>query len=98
VRPTLSVVRRVISIAAAPSLAGEKGADYAAMAERIVGVSGPRGAIEELLDSNMRDYDLTWGILRLRRIKAGMLKASIGDTARTVLNSLGHTTNEACST
>jgi hypothetical protein len=59
------------SIAPAPLLPGEKQADYAEVALRIVKAALPREAIEEFL---VRDVvDLTWEILRLRRIKAGIL-------------------------
>ena len=69
------VLGRVIAIAPAPLLPGEKEADYAAIAERIVGASEPRDAIEEFL---IRDVvDLTWEILRLRRVKAGIVRASM---------------------
>ena len=45
------------------------------MAGRVAGAAGPRDAIEEIL---IRDViDLTWEVLRLRRIKAGILKASM---------------------
>jgi hypothetical protein len=78
----------VIAIAAAPLLPGEKEADYAAIAGRIVVVSRPRDAIEEFL---IRDViDLTWEILRLRRVKAGVLKASMDDCVRQVLNAVGY--------
>jgi hypothetical protein len=82
------VVDRVIAIAAAPLLPGEKEADYAAIASRIVGVSGPRDAIEEFL---IRDViDLTWEILRLRRVKAGLLRASMDEGIQRVLTSVGY--------
>ena len=70
------VLNRVVALAPAPLLPGEKEADYATIAERIVGASSPRDAIEELL---VRDViDLTWKILRLRRFKAGILSLGIG--------------------
>jgi hypothetical protein len=72
------VVDRVIAIAAAPLLPGEKEADYAAIAGRIVVVSRPRDAIEEFL---IRDViDLTWEILRLRRVKAGQRRCTLTST------------------
>jgi hypothetical protein len=53
-------------------LPGEKEADYATVAERIVGAASPWDAIEEV---RIRDVvDLTWEILRLRRDKAGILR------------------------
>jgi hypothetical protein len=68
-----NVLHRVIAIAPA-LLPGEKETDYAEVALRIVGAAKPRDAIEEFL---IRDaVDLTWEILRLRRAKAGILRAS----------------------
>ena len=34
--------------------------------------------------------DLTWEILRLRRVKAGIIRASAGDGVRLVLAGVGH--------
>jgi hypothetical protein len=66
-----NVLDRVVAIAPAPLLPGEKEAEYAQVALRIVGASRPRDAIEEIL---IRDViDLTWEVLRLRRVKAGIL-------------------------
>ena len=68
------VLDRVVTIATAPLLPSEKKADYAEVALRIVRAAKPRDAIEEFL---IRDViDLTWDILRLRRMKAGFLRAS----------------------
>jgi hypothetical protein len=65
----------VIAIAPAPLLPGEEEADYAEVAVRLVSAAKPRDAIEEFL---IRDaIDLTWEILRLRRAKVGILKASM---------------------
>jgi len=74
---------RVVTIAPAPLLPGEKQADYAEVALRIVRAAKPRDAIEEFL---IRDVvDLTWEILRLRRVKAGILRASVADGVSEVL-------------
>src|SRR5271156_5260831 len=82
------VLDQVIAIAPAPLLPGEKEADYAATVRRIVGVSRPRDAIEEFL---IRDViDLTWEVLRLRRVKAGILRASMGAGVREVLQDVGY--------
>jgi hypothetical protein len=63
----VDVLDRMIAIAPALLLPGEKEADYAAIAGRMVGVSRPRDAIEEVL---IRDViDLTWEVFRLRRIR-----------------------------
>jgi hypothetical protein len=79
---------RVVAIAPAPLLPGEKETDYAEVALRIVRAAKPRDAIEEFL---IRDVvDLTWEILRLRRVKAGILTASAGDGVNWVLAGVGH--------
>ena len=81
-------VARVIAMAPAPVLMGEDEAGYAGLAARVVGVSGPRDAIEELL---LRDViDLTWEILRLRRLKAGLLRASMSAGVSQVLETVGY--------
>jgi hypothetical protein len=52
-----------------------KQTDYADLAVRIVRAANPRGAIEEF---PIRDgIDLTWEILRLHRVKTGIVKASM---------------------
>jgi hypothetical protein len=69
-------------------LPGEKETDYTTIAVRIVRASGPRDAIEEFL---IRDsIDLTWEILRLRRVKAGILRASAGEGVDSILAGVGH--------
>ena len=86
--PVSSAINRVIAIAPAPLLPGEKQADYADVAAGIVRAAQPRDAIEEFL---VRDVvDLTWEILRLRRIKAGILRASMCSGVRAVLAYVGH--------
>ena len=77
---------RVIAIAPAPLLPGEEAADYTEVAVRLVSAAKPRDAIEEFL---IRDaIDLTWEILRLRRAKAGILKASMNTGVEEVLKAL----------
>jgi hypothetical protein len=79
---------RVVTIAPAPLLPGEKQADYSDVAVRVVRAANPRDAIEEFL---IRDViDLTWEILRLRRAKSGMLKASMSAGVYEILKGLGH--------
>ncbi len=79
---------RVVAIAPAPLLPGEKEVDYAKVAARVVDVARPKDAIEEFL---IRDViDLSWEILRLRRAKGGILKASMNTGVEAVLNGLGH--------
>ena len=93
--PVSAAIDRIITIAPAPLLPGEKQADYADVAVRIVRAAKPRDAIEEFL---VRDVvDLTWEILRLRRIKAGILRASMGTGVQRVLVGLGHDYLESAS-
>jgi hypothetical protein len=83
-----NVLDRVVAIAPAPLLPGEKRADYDEVALRIVRPAQPRDGIEEFL---VRDVvDLTSEILRLRRLKAGLLRASIGSGISEVMDSLGY--------
>jgi hypothetical protein len=77
----------VTAVAPAALLPGENKADYLTVAERIVSASRPRDAIEDLL---IRDViDLSWEVLRLRRVKSSILKASMADGIKKVLNDLG---------
>lgn len=62
-------------------------ADYAKLSVRIVAVAQPKDLIEELLGRDV--IDLGWESARLRRIKAGILKASMSDGVREVLDSSG---------
>jgi hypothetical protein len=88
----IPVLDRVIAIAPAPLLPGEKETDYTSIAVRLVHASAPRDAIEEFL---IRDIiDLTWEILRIRRVKAGILRASVGDGVSKVLAGVGHPYHE----
>ena len=82
------VLDRVVTIAPAPLLPGEKQADYAEVALRIVRAAKPRDAIEEFL---IRDViDLTWDILRWRRIESGIFEGvDRADGVREILYSLG---------
>jgi len=83
----------VAKIAPAPLLWGEKEADYLAFVARIVAVAQPRDAIEELLTRDV--IDLSWEILRLRRMKSGLLRASIGVGIERVMRSLGKVYKDA---
>jgi hypothetical protein len=71
------ILDRVIGIAPAPLLPGEAEADYVDVASRIVAVAQPRDAIEEFLT-----VDGIWEILRLRRLKAGLLGMASSDGVR----------------
>ena len=81
-------MNRVAGIAAAPLLPGEQEPDYANLVARIVAVAQPSDAIEDLLTRDV--IDLTWEIFRLRRVKAGILKASINTGVERVLDDLGY--------
>ena len=81
-------LNRVAGIAAAPLLPGEQEPDYANLVARIVAVAQPSDAIEDLLTRDV--IDLTWEIFRLRRVKAGILKASINTGVERVLDDLGY--------
>lgn len=86
--PASNALDRVIAVAPAPLLPAEKEADYAATAGRIVGVARPRDAIKEFL---IRDViDLTWEVLRLRRAKAGILRASMDGGVYDALGGVGY--------
>ena len=78
VSPVSGAINRVIAIAPAPLLPGEKQADYADVAVGIVRAAQPRDAIEEFL---VRDaIDLTWEIfappLHIRIAEGSMTPAS----------------------
>src|SRR5580658_2864455 len=64
------VLDRVAGIAPAPLLPGEQEAEYATHVARIVAAAQPRDAIEDLLTRDV--IDLSWEVLRLRRLKAGL--------------------------
>jgi hypothetical protein len=85
--PVSTAMKRVVAIAPQPLLPGEKEADYAEVALRIVKAARPRDAIEEVL---VRDVvDLTWEVFRLRRAKVGILRASMGVGVQRALAGLG---------
>ena len=77
----------MIGIAPAPLLPGEVEADYVDVASRIVAVAQPRDATEEFLT---RVVDGIWEILRLCRLKAGLLRMACSDGVRTVASKLGY--------
>ena len=81
-------LERVAAIAPAPLLPGEQEAEYATHVARIVAIAQPRDAIEDLLTRDV--VDLSWEIFRLRRTKAGILKASMSDGVEWVLDHLGY--------
>jgi hypothetical protein len=81
-------LERVIDIAPSPLLPGESELDYLGVAKRIVAGDQPKDAIEEFLTRDV--IDLTWEILRLRRLKAGLLRASTSRGVSNVMESLGY--------
>jgi hypothetical protein len=86
--PADEIAARVMAMAPVPLLMGEAESDYAKITGRIVQASRPRDALEEFL---LRDViDLSWEILRLRRVKAGMLRASMGAGVDLVLRAIGY--------
>ena len=82
------VMDRVVGIAPPPLLPGEGEADYVNLIARVVAVARPRDAIEEFLTRDA--IDLTWEILRLRRMKVGLRRASMGSGIESVMRSLGY--------
>jgi hypothetical protein len=78
---------RVIGVAPAPLLPGEVQTDYMGVAARIVAVAQPRDAIEEFLTRDA--VDLTWEILRMRRMKAGLLRARATKGVGRILSTIG---------
>jgi hypothetical protein len=74
--------------APAPLLPGEAEADYLGVAARIVAVAQPKDAIEEFLTRDL--VDLTWEIFRLRRLKAGLLRAAASKGVRRILSTTGY--------
>jgi hypothetical protein len=81
------VLERVASVAAPPLAPGENEAQYGSLAARIVAGARPKDTIEELLTRDV--VDLTWEIHRLRRIKSGILKASMNEGVATLVDRLG---------
>jgi hypothetical protein len=59
---------------------------------RVVAVAQPRDVIEEFLTRDV--IELTREIFRLRHMKAGLLRASIGSGVRDVMESLGYDERE----
>jgi hypothetical protein len=82
------LVNRIIGVAPSPLLPGEAEADYLEIATRIVTVAQPRDAIEEFLTRDV--IDLTWDILRWRRMRAGLLRAAAGKGVRKILSTIGY--------
>jgi hypothetical protein len=87
-QPHSDVLDRVLGVAAPPLVTGENEGQYGSLAARIVAGARPRDAIEELLTHDV--LDLTWEIFRLRRVKAGILNASMHEGVGSVMRRLGY--------
>ena len=84
----VDIVQRIIGIAPAPLLPTEAEADYLGVAARIVAVAQPKDPIEEFLTRDV--VDLTWEILRLRRLKGGLLRAAVSKGVHRILLTFGY--------
>jgi hypothetical protein len=82
------ILDRVAGIAPAPLLPGEQEAEYDTHVARIIAAAQPRDAIEDLLTRDV--IDLSWEVLRLRRLKAGLLRVAIGSGISAVMYRLGY--------
>ena len=82
------VLDRVAGIAPAPLLPGEQEAEYATHVARIIAAAQPRDAIEDLLTRDV--IDLSWEVLRLRRLKAGLLRGATSSRIYQVMCRLGY--------
>jgi hypothetical protein len=74
-------------IAPAPLLPGEDSTEYAKFTARFLAAAKPRDFIEEILARDA--IDLSWEILRLRRLKAGLLRVASGAGVRSITAKLG---------
>ncbi len=81
-----NVVDRVIGLTPAPLLLGEALEDYFRTARHIVAVIQSKDAIEDFLTRDVIDLD--WENRRLRRAKAGLLRASASKGVRRIVSTL----------
>ena len=86
--PVSAIINRLAAIAPAPLLPGEQEGDYAEFALAIVKAAHPKDAIEDLLTRDV--IDLSWEVLRLRRLKAGLLRGAISSSISQVMYRLGY--------
>src|SRR5208282_310642 len=84
----VDIVQHIIGIAPAPLLPTEAEADYLGVAARIVAVAQPKDPIEEFLTRDV--VDLTWEILRSRRLKGGLLRAAVSKGVHRILLTIGY--------
>jgi hypothetical protein len=76
---------RIISMGSPPLIEGEDGAAYHLLHGRIAAAVKPKDVIEEIW---MRDIaDLSWEVLRMRRIKARLLTSRVTAQIRAYLES-----------
>ena len=73
-------------IAPAPLLPGEDRTEYAKFTAQFLAAAKPRDFIEEILARDA--IDLSWEILRLRRLKGGLLRIACSDGVRAVAGRL----------
>jgi hypothetical protein len=78
-------------IAPAPLLPGEDSTEYAKFTARFLAAAKRRDFIEEILARDA--IDLSWEILRLRRLKAGLLRVASGAGVRSITAKLGFKTS-----
>jgi hypothetical protein len=76
------------AIAPSPLLPGEDGAEYAKFTPKFLAAAKPRDFIEEILTRDA--IDLSWEILRLRHLRAGVLRMACSDGVRSVAGKLGY--------
>jgi hypothetical protein len=74
-------------ISPAPLLPGEDKSDYNKLTAQFLAAAKPRDFIEEILARDA--IDLSWEILRLRRLKAGLLRMAVSAGVRSVAGELG---------
>src|SRR5580700_7524875 len=87
ISPAIAVINRLAAIAPTPLLPGEQEADYAEFALAIVKAAHPKDAIEDLLTRDV--IDLPWEVLRLRRLKARLLRGATSSGISSVMYRLG---------
>jgi hypothetical protein len=72
----------------APLIPGEGEAEYARFSDRFLAVAKPRDFIEEILARDA--IDLSWETLRLRRLKAGLMRIAVGAGVTSIVNKVGY--------
>jgi hypothetical protein len=75
-------------IAPAPLLPGEDRTEYTKFTAQFLAAAKPRDFIEEILARDA--IDLSWEVLRLRRLKVGLLRLACNEGVRNVAGKVGH--------